>query len=750
MDERKTPMKKIWSGKNIAAKKIAVIVCVLFGILLVVIRTSYVNVREVEKEMQQNLADVGRQNAVVLYTKVQEKYELLTSLARELRGVTPETIEGVLDGFKIFIEDFTMKRFAFCFMDGTTYSTDGEVVNLAYRDFFQAGVKGQCYVTGVLTDAIQEAHTDVNVMTVPIYEETGEVSGVFGLAYDTENFNNSLLIESFDGNGYSCIVNEKGEIMATMDETYLPIASDFFSSVLKADERNKEKVEDLKRQMEEQIEAGGEVFFSEKMYYHCIPVDLMGGCMTWYILTFFPDEILQQRVMPIQMNQMIGLFWICVLVVIGVVLLIIFIKEQQKEKVRFAYEDSLTKGPNFAKFCLEMERNKDKSGYLVVMDIINFNNITITAGKAASEVMIQKSWNIICQALMGDEVAGRVREDIFLLFLTSSKEETLIQRMEAISKKISDEAKEFRAYGIQVGYGICRISGEESLDNAYGKAKLAREYARASTEHHYAFYKDIDREKEQREKQLEDDFPLALRNEEFEVWYQPKYSAADGIVVGSEALVRWKKANGEMISPGEFIPLFERNGMIMKLDEYMFRKVCRQQKKWLEEGKTILPVSINVSRASLYSIDVEQRYCRIMEESNIAPQYIQLEVTETVMEDKKNVCELLNRFRQMGIKILMDDFGTGYSSLATLSNQCFDTLKLDKSLIDHIGSRNGETLLYHVIRMGQQMGLHITAEGVEKQFQVEYLQHLNCDDIQGYYFSKPIPQTEYEMLLDSY
>ncbi len=232
------------------------------------------------------------------------------------------------------------------------------------------------------------------------------------------------------------------------------------------------------------------------------------------------------------------------------------------------------------------------------------------------------------------------------------------------------------------------------------------------------------------------------------MWYQPKYSAAEGKIVGSEALVRWRKEDGSMVSPGEFIPLFEHNGMIVKLDEYMFRAVCRQQKKWLEEGKVVYPVSINISRASLYFLDVHKRYQSIMQEYQIEPEYIQLEVTETVMEEKKNIYELLNKFRGMGIKILMDDFGTGYSSLATLSMQCFDTLKLDKTLIDHIGTKEGETMLYHIIRMGQQIGLHITAEGVESETQVKFLQTMNCNDIQGFYFSRPVPQKEYEQMIN--
>ena len=217
--------------------------------------------------------------------------------------------------------------------------------------------------------------------------------------------------------------------------------------------------------------------------------------------------------------------------------------------------------------------------------------------------------------------------------------------------------------------------------------------------------------------------------------------------MGSEALVRWREQDGSLIPPGSFIPLFEQNGMIVRLDEYVFRQVCKQQAKWLREGRKILPASINLSRASLYYSDIVDRYRMILEEFRLEAKYIQIEVTESAIEGKTDIRVLLEEFRSIGVQSLMDDFGTGFSSLATLNMRCFDTLKLDKSLIDHIGDKNGETLLYYVINMGRQLGLHITAEGVENQMQLNYLQELQCDDIQGYLFAKPMPLDEFEKKL---
>lgn len=746
--KKRTLLRRFLDSKHSELKKSIIIAVIFCGIAIMVLHSNYFTLAELEKQMQQNLEDVARQNAQILDTKISAKYELLSSLVKKLETTTPETMNEKLDEFKIFMEDFNLKRFAVTFAGGATYSTDGETEDLSYRAFYLEGMEGKAYITGVMNDAILEEHGQVNVMTVPIYDTSGNITGVFGVAYDTEEFNKSLQIESFDGQGYSCIVNESGEIMAVIDSDAFTLGNNIFDQLLEIDDKNEQILDNLKHQLTQKEEGRGTFYLSEKNYYYCVPMNLMDGSVTWYILTIIPASVIQTRAMPIQVNQYTTSIGVVILVGIGALMIVRIIKEKHEDMLSLAYVDPITGGDNFVKFCIDMECRRSPQGYLAVMEITNFDNITVVAGGDASNEMIAEIWKIISVSMKKDELAGHVKDDMFLMYLTASDMEELIQRMDQISDQINEKAKKLPVYGIHMEYGIFVMTGEDTVEEAYSKAKIAKEYATTRPELQYAFYSEVNRLQKQYEKQLEERFPIAVEKEEFEVWYQPKYSAADCKIVGSEALVRWREENGEMISPGQFIPLFERNGMIMKLDEYMFRSVCRQQKQWLDEGRTVYPVSVNISRASLYCKDVEKRYARIMEQYGVRPEYIQLEVTETIMEEKTEIYNLLNEFRQMGIKILMDDFGTGYSSLATLSTQCFDVLKLDKSLIDNIGSKDGDTLLYHIIRMGQQMGLHITAEGVERQTQLKFLQEMKCDDIQGYYFSKPVPKDEYEQMIN--
>lgn len=736
-----------YSAKRINIKKLLTILAALFAIVVTVVAGSYVVVGELRKQLRQNLEDVANQNAVALYNRIHSNHLLLEGMSENMHGVTTETVEETLQSFTVFIDDYELKRFAFCFPDGTCYSTDGGVADLSFREFFKRGMEGKGTISGVLSDVLEESHGLVNVMTIPIFDDNGNVEGVLGLTYNTQTFNDALQIDCFDGQGYSCAINEDGQIMVAMGSNILQLSKNIFSDVLGIDQRNQETISRLQKQMSENVSGGGQLFRSEGTYYYCTPVELMDGDVTWYMLTIIPADVFENRADPIQTSLYVMIVMVALFIIIGAALLLILSREQQMMMLRFAYEDHITKGDNYAKFCINMEKRKKRLGYLVAMDITNFGNINIAAGKNAGDALICDIWQMLVSGLQEDEFAAHVRDDIYIMFLLASDDDSLLERLKHISDRINRRAKQIQVKGIHARYGIYHMNESDELQDAYGKARMAREHAKIHKEQRYAFYDEIDHERIQQDEQLEERFEESLKAGDFEVWYQPKYSAASGEIVGSEALVRWRDKDGSMISPGRFIPLFEQNGMIAKLDEYMFRAVTRQQAKWKDEGRKIYPVSINLSRASLYYADIFERYQSILKESGIEPEYIQLEVTESAMEGKKDIRVLLEQFRNMGIQILMDDFGTGYSSLATLNMRCFDTIKLDKSLIDHIGDKNGEILLCYIIDMGHQLELHITAEGVENPKQLEFLKQNKCDDIQGFLFARPMPFDQFEKLL---
>ena len=394
-----------------------------------------------------------------------------------------------------------------------------------------------------------------------------------------------------------------------------------------------------------------------------------------------------------------------------------------------------------------MQKKKGISGYLISTDIYEFRIINNICGVQKGNEVLQHVWQILCSHLDGQELAAHIHADRFILFWTDEKTTSLAERITQLNESIAQLAAQLHTPRIQLYLGVYHTDTPEQTEEGYGCANQAKHAVRTRMDKNYSLYEEIDFQQWLDQHKLEDGFEEAIQNHRFEIWYQPKYSTKDQNIVSAEALVRWRDADGSLIPPYRFIPLFEQNGMISVLDEYVFDAVCAQQKTWQEEGKHVLPVSVNISRSSLYYSAIVEKYASILNSYGLPAQNIQLEITESAAVDNSEIITLIEQFHEIGFHLLLDDFGTGYSSLSTLNQMHFDTLKLDKSLVDHIGDTNGEKLLYYIIKLAQSLGLRITAEGVEDQNQFEFLQKLSCDDIQGYYFSKPLPSGEYAALL---
>ena len=242
-------------------------------------------------------------------------------------------------------------------------------------------------------------------------------------------------------------------------------------------------------------------------------------------------------------------------------------------------------------------------------------------------------------------------------------------------------------------------------------------------------------------------FDNALSGGQFEAWFQPKFDARTQHVAGAEALVRWRMPDGSLVLPGRFIPALESCAKVAKLDAFMFRATCRFQQRLREMGLVPVPVSVNLSRASLYTEDIAPAYAAIAAEYGLSPADIPLEITESAAVKASAILGLVNRLAEQGFRIDMDDFGTGYSSLASLQLIPFTGVKLDKALIDHIGRPSSDLLLKHTLAFIKETGKQSVAEGVETIEQYLFLKALGCDLIQGYYFSRPLSEADFVALL---
>lgn len=417
-------------------------------------------------------------------------------------------------------------------------------------------------------------------------------------------------------------------------------------------------------------------------------------------------------------------------------------REKTRELERYAYVDPVTGGDNYICFKKKLEE-KTRKGYLVSVDIHAFKVVNSVCGAAKGDEILREIWHCIGRNIGEKDLAAHINADHYIIFYEGLDKETVSERLEMITIQLSKRSVELNVPQQLPYFGISVWEPGDRIEQIYNEANIARHKIKERKDINHAFFSQADAARILHEKQMEDAFETSIRNQRFEVWYQPKYNPDTEELVGAEALVRWRTSDGTLVSPTSFIPLFERNGMIRYLDEYVFRTVCIQQKQWLDEGRKVIPVSVNLSRASLYFQNVVERYQKMAEEIGVGPVYVPIEITESAALDDKSIRQLANCFYEAGFPLHIDDFGAGYSSFATLNIMHFDTLKLDKSLIDYIGNYGGDRLLEHTIALAKELGMHVTAEGVEHESQVAFLQKLKCDSIQGFYYSRPLPIEEF-------
>jgi EAL domain-containing protein (putative c-di-GMP-specific phosphodiesterase class I) len=250
---------------------------------------------------------------------------------------------------------------------------------------------------------------------------------------------------------------------------------------------------------------------------------------------------------------------------------------------------------------------------------------------------------------------------------------------------------------------------------------------------------------------LETNLRRAIQNEEFLIHYQPRVSVDSLAITGVEALVRWQHPQLGLVSPSEFIPLAEDTGLIVPIGEWVLRKACEQNRHWQEQGFAPIRIAVNISARQFHDQDLSQTVIRILDESGLSPNYLELEVTESsVMQNAEFAAGVLTRWKNLGINISIDDFGTGFSSLASLKRLPIDALKIDQSFVrDATTDPDDAAIVLAITTLAHNLRLKVIAEGVETEEQLRFLQLLRCDEIQGFLFSKPVPADSLVSLFDS-
>lgn len=376
---------------------------------------------------------------------------------------------------------------------------------------------------------------------------------------------------------------------------------------------------------------------------------------------------------------------------------------------------------------------------VVILDVADFKLINGTYGtKKGNEVLVYLSnafryyvKNGLLTRYEGDQLLG----------LFHSKVKMDVERINRNINKIAEEAP---IPNIRIKVAIYEdVDTNLSIPIICDRALMAEKSISKDFKTNVAFYTDELNQKQLAQRQMENDFKSAIANREFKVYYQPKYDVNTENIVGAEALVRWQKLDGTLISPGAFIPLFESDGLVVHLDEYVFESVCQFQKERMENKLEIVPISVNLSRASIHFSDVVERYVDIVNQKQIPFECVPIELTESATLYSEKILEITDQLVNAGFTLHMDDFGSGYSSLTSLNELDFSAVKLDKSLIDYIDQVRGKKIVQQAIDLGHGLDMKVVAEGVESKEQRDCLKEMHCDMIQGFYYSKPLKQEDF-------
>ncbi len=344
-------------------------------------------------------------------------------------------------------------------------------------------------------------------------------------------------------------------------------------------------------------------------------------------------------------------------------------------------------------------------------------------------------------------VYARLENDVFACCLPYKEEniEILANDLQLNLKKVNKD------YNIKVSCGVYVINDYNmDVSEMYDRAYLAAKNCKGKFVQNIAYYDESMIEDMRQEQFVINAVNKAIEEEQFVVYLQPKINLITGKPYGAEALVRWMHPTRGMIAPAEFIPVYERNGIIGRLDQYMWRKVCALLRKWIDEGKEPDPISVNVSRVNIYNPHLVEILNKIIIEYRIPPQLLNLEITESAfMEDQSLVMRTVKRLHDLGFKIMMDDFGSGYSSLNVLKDMDVDYLKIDMKFLQEEKAFNGkgEKVLTSVVRMAKWLQLPSIVEGVETEEQVDFLKCIGCEYAQGFYYAKPMSVVDYEMYI---
>ncbi|MEF9945233.1 MAG: GGDEF domain-containing protein [Lachnospiraceae bacterium] len=636
---------------------------------------------------------------------------------------------------------------------GIAYDKDGNTVVLQGEDYLREAVVAKKPAMSV-SQVVKEK--DCVIFAVPIEPLVMEGNSMVALAatYDSQTFDKMLSMKAFDGKGYAHVVRQDGTVVIRSSvERAADTGYNILNFLSEAELKGKGTLEGVKADIAHR--KSGQLEYVTKNAHEYMTYTPL-HTQDWYLLTFVPVETVNAK-----SSLMLKItILLCSFVTLTFALLFVgwavTVYRSHRKLEHIVYVDAVTGGnteQRFYELAKGLLKAFGKSEYaLIYTNIEKFKVLNEQFGEENCDDILRGIAYGIGENLNEGECMGRQLADHFYVLVKYTDEKTLTARLDTWYETYTTYMEQNGSTWLPLimEFGIYIVEDALlPLPQMIDRAKLAL----TETAHElrgklrYAIYDEQLRLTLFREKQIEDMMEQALENEEFQVYLQPKVLTNSEKIGGAEALVRWVSHTEGMIYPDEFITLFEKNGFIIQLDMWVFEKVCKTIRSWLDQGIRPVKISVNCSRAHLKNTKFIEQYAAIAKQYHTPSEFIEIELTETtVFEDVEYLIHTIEKIHEAGFGCSMDDFGSGYSSLNMIQDIPVDTIKIDR-----IFFRNSErdmertkSVIGSIISMAKALSMLTVAEGVEQSSQVEMLKQLQCDYIQGYYFAKPMPILEFE------
>ena len=588
--------------------------------------------------------------------------------------------------------------------------------------------------------------------SVPVYGMDGAVSEVLVGVRSMKNMQSMIASKSFNGDMLSCIVDSRGQVVISPSELkpFLRLDDIFRSG------KEQKAAGDI-RNMQDDMKKGkdGILEFSavtkEELFLSYNSLDIND----WFLLTIIPADIISGGAK----RYILQTFFI-----IGILIVIFFLflnamyrfyHSHRKQLERLAFEDPLTGGANQAAFELryrELAAGMKPGGYTIaVMDVRHFKMINDRFGIHAGNQVLAYLYHVMELHLDEGEFMARSESDRFFLCLRGCGYQEIRDRLDGIIRDINSFCSaDLPGYAFSFRQGACLVEepGQE-IAILQDRARLASQSRNPDLKPGCVFYDDSLTAELQMEEELNGLFAGSIDNHDFQVYLQPKVGLESRVLEGAEALVRWIHPKRGIIYPSDFIPLFERNGKICKLDLYVFTEVCRLISHWEKNGKEAVPVSVNLSRQHFTDEDFLEQFADIAQQYHIPAGMIEFELTESIFFDShqiNRVRDAIKRMHELGFACSLDDFGSGFSSLGLLKEFDVDSIKLDRSFFVNMSGQKARDVIACLVDLAKRLKVKTVAEGIEDWGTVEYLRSIGCNMVQGYVFAGPLPADEFDCL----